>query len=142
MATTPTKGIAGILGSSTSATGATAGLSPEAYYSNTTPPTFPALGAATVPPSGVYSVSIAGHNYTVDTSFEPYRREAYRHKSIVALRESLNFDNSAGEGVVNTQGLWRRSAQNWVLGAGQKFFDFKKSSPDRYFTSKGINPWT
>jgi len=142
MATTPNTGIAGILGSSTSATGATAGLSPEAYYSNTTPPTFPALGAATVPPSGVYSVSIAGHNYTVDTSFEPYRREAYRHKSIVALRESLNFDNSAGEGVVNTQGLWRRSAQNWVLGAGQKFFDFKKSSPDRYFTSKGINPWT
>lgn len=112
------------------------------WYSNIVPPAFPPPDAPSVPPTGNYSISIAGHNYSVDTSFEPYRREAYRHKSIVALRDSLNFDNSAGEGVVNTQGLWRRSGQNWSSGAGQKFLDAKKSSPDRFFTSKGVNPWT
>ena len=127
----PNRGLAGILGST-----------PEPYYGDVVPPTYPALQPPTVPPPGNYSVSIAGHNYTADTSFEPYRREAYRHRSIPAQRDSLNFDNSSGENVVNTAGLWRRSGQNWILGSGQKFFDWKKASPDRFYTSKGINPWT
>ena len=118
------------------------GLSPEPYYGDLAASTYPELAPAVVPPPGNYSISIAGHNYTADTAFEPYRREAYRHRSIPAQRDSLNFDNSSGENVVNTAGLWRRSGQNWILGSGQKFFDWKKASPDRFYTSKGINPWT
>jgi len=91
-----------------------------------------------VPP---YKVSIAGKSYAVDLSFEPYRREAYRHRSIISQRESLNYDNIAGENVVNTAGLWRRNFNNWDLGAGQLFADHKRSAENRFYSSKGINPW-
>ena len=133
----PYFGLANVLGSSGNQK-----LPPEPYYANWTYPDYPYPSQAQVPPPGNYSVSIAGHYYTADTSFEPYRREAYRHRSIPAQRDSLNFDNSSGENVVNTAGLWRRSGQNWILGSGQKFFDWKKATPDRFYTSKGINPWT
>ena len=89
----------------------------------------------------VYSVSIGGHTYTINTSFEPYRRDAFRHRSIQAQRESVDLTNIPGEGTVNTEGLWRRSAWDWHLGAGQPYFDRKGSSDERFSTSKGINPW-
>ena len=111
------------------------------FNGSTTPATYPALATPVIPPPGNFSVSIAGHFYNVDTSLDFYRRTAFKHTSIPAQRDSLNFDNSSGENVVNTAGLWRRSGQNWALGAGQKFYDAKQSNPDRYFTSKGINPW-
>ena len=111
------------------------------FNGNTTPATYPALATPVIPPPGNFSVSIAGHFYNVDTSLDFYRRTAFKHTSIPAQRDSLNFDNSSGENVVNTAGLWRRSGQNWAFGAGQKFYDAKQSNPDRYFTSKGINPW-
>jgi len=96
----------------------------------------------TVPPQGPYAVSIAGHNYVIDTSFEPYRREAFRHKSIAPQRQSINLTNIAGEGTVNTEGLWRREQDNWTMGAGQRFLDRKTDSVDnRFYKSKGIDPW-
>ena len=117
------------------------GLKGTTFNGNLTPATYPALENPVVPPPGNFSVSLAGHFYNVDTSLDFYRRTAFKHTSIPAQRDSLNFDNSSGENVVNTAGLWRRSGQNWALGAGQKFYDAKQSNPDRYFTSKGINPW-
>jgi len=117
------------------------GISGTTFNGNLIPATYPVLETPIIPPPGNFSVSIAGHNYNVDTSLDFYRRTAFKHTSIPAQRDSLNFDNSSGENVVNTAGLWRRSGQNWALGAGQKFYDAKQSNPDRYFTSKGINPW-
>ena len=117
------------------------GLKGTTFNGNLTPATYPALENPVVPPPGNFSVSLAGHFYNVDTSLDFYRRTAFKHTSIPAQRDSLNFDNSSGENVVNTAGLWRRSGQNWSLGAGQKFYDAKQSNPDRFFTSKGINPW-
>jgi hypothetical protein len=93
----------------------------------------------TLPP---YKVSIAGKSYAVDLSFEPYRREAYRHRSIISQRESLNFDNISGENVVNTSGLWRRNFIDWSLGAGQLFGDHRRAAENRFLSSKGINVWT
>ena len=95
-----------------------------------------------VPPTGGFPISIAGHNYVVDTSFEPYRREAFKHKSIPPQRQSLHFTNSPDDGTVSTEGLWRREARDWSLGAGQNYFDRKKSDDARFYRSKGINPWT
>ena len=118
------------------------GIEGTTFNGNTRAATYPTLATPTIPPSGNFSVSIAGHNYNVDTSLDFYRRTAFKHTSIPSQRDSLNFDNSSGENVVNTAGLWRRSGQNWAFGSGQKFFDAKQSNPDRYFTSKGINPWT
>jgi len=94
-----------------------------------------------VPPTQGYPVSIAGRNYMVDTSFEPYRREAFRHKSIAPQRQSLHFTNLPDDGTVSTEGLWRRESRDWALGAGQTYFDRKKSEDARFWQSKGINPW-
>jgi hypothetical protein len=86
-------------------------------------------------------VTIAGRPYVLDTSFEPYRRDAFRHRSIQAQRESISLDNIPGEGTVNTEGLWRRLAQDWHFGAGQPYQDRKDSIDARFSISKGINPW-
>src|SRR3974390_2427501 len=87
-------------------------------------------------------VSIAGRPYpVVNTSFEPYRRDAFRHRTIQAQREQIDLTNVPGEGTVNSEGLWRRSAIDWHYGAGQPYFDRKGSSDERFSTSKGVNPW-
>ncbi len=88
-----------------------------------------------------FPVSIAGRTYMVDTSFEPYRRDAFRHRSIQAQRESIDLNNLPGEGTVNTEGLWRRYARSWHFGAGQPYQDRKGSEDARFSTSKGVNPW-
>ncbi len=95
-------------------------------------------------PSGFpqfFPVSIAGRTYMIDTSFEPYRRDAFRHRSIQAQREAIDLTNIPGEGTVNTEGLWRRSAVDWSYGAGQPFQDRKGSSDARFSVSKGVDPW-
>ena len=94
------------------------------------------------PPTGAYPVSIAGRNYMVDTNFEPYRREAFRHKSLSPQRQSLHFTNIPDDGTVSTEGLWRREARDWSLGAGQIYFDRKNSSEQRYYRSKGVDTLT
>jgi hypothetical protein len=95
-----------------------------------------------IPPQYPFEVNIAGRNYVVDTNFEPYRRDAFRHRSIAPQRESINFDNIAGEGTINTAGLWRRGQDDWSLGAGQQYLDRKGAVANRYYRSKGVNPWT
>ena len=96
-------------------------------------------------PTGVpqaFSVSIGGRVYPViNTSFEPYRRDAFRHRSIQSQRESIDLNNIPGEGTVNSSGLWRREATDWHLGAGQPYQDRKGSSDARFSASKGVNPW-
>jgi hypothetical protein len=86
-------------------------------------------------------VLIAGHQYVVNTSFEPYRRDAFRHRSIQPQRESIDLTNIPGEGTVNTEGLWRRAAEDWHFGAGQPYQDRKGSVDARFEESKGIDPW-
>lgn len=78
----------------------------------------------------------------VNTSFEPYRRDAFRHRSIQAQREQIDLTNIPGQGTVNSEGLWRREAVDWHYGAGQPFQDRKGSSDERFAVSKGIDPWT
>ena len=88
-------------------------------------------------------MSLAGHNYVVDTSFEPYRRDAFRHRhSIPPQREGIQVTNIPGEGTINPDGLWRRGMDDWLLGAGQTYLDRKLSVNNRYYQSKGVNPWT
>lgn len=96
------------------------------------------------PPAGfpqTIDVLIGGRSYVVNTSFEPYRRDAFRHRSIQAQRESIDLTNIPGQGTVNTEGLWRREADDWHFGAGQPYQDRKGSVDARFEESKGINPW-
>ena len=99
----------------------------------------PTAASGDVP--GVFEVSINGIAYPIDTSFEPYRRDAFRHRSIPAQRQSADITNIPGEATVNTQGLWRREQQDWRGGAGQLFFDRRSSDATRFRTSKGVNTW-
>jgi len=89
-----------------------------------------------------YDVAIAGRPYPVDFEFTPFRREAYRHISIDITRTQADTDGVPGEHTLNPAGLWRRSQQTWGHGAGQAFLDRSTSDPERFRTSKGIDPWT
>jgi hypothetical protein len=108
------------------------------------------VNKAISPPAQGFPVSINGRGYMVDTNFEPYRREAFRHKSIPPQRQSLHFTNAADDGTISTDGLWRREARDWSLGSGQIYFDRVNSDnrlpigsiPSRFAHSKGVNPWT
>ena len=84
----------------------------------------------------------AARSYIANTSFEPYRRDAFRHRTIPASRESIHLTDEPGEGTVNTEGLWRRGQRDWSHGAGQLFLDRETSDPSRFYQSKGIDPWT
>jgi len=98
---------------------------------------------ATIPPPGPYTVSLAGHEYLVDTSFEMYRRDAFRHRSVPPQRQSINYTNIGGEATVNTEGLWRREQTRWSEGAGQLHLDRKQESSElRFLSSKGVDVWT
>jgi len=88
------------------------------------------------------TISLGGRPFTINTSFEPYRREAFRHRTILPQRQSINFENIAGYGTLNTEGLWRRDQLDWSEGAGQQFLDRKTtSSASRFLSSQGVNPW-
>jgi len=94
---------------------------------------------------GPYAVSLtsASHGsrqFTIDTSFEPYRREAFRHRTIPAQRQSIMMTNISGQGTVNTEGLWRREQTEWSMGAGQQYLDRKSDSQEtRFYQSKGVD---
>ena len=91
-------------------------------------------------PDGTGTYAPQTRTFPVDTSFEPYRREAFRHKSIPAQRESIQMTNIMGEGTVNTEGLWRREQREWSMGAGQQYLDHRDGDSDmRFYASKGID---
>ena len=75
-----------------------------------------------------------------DTSFEPYRREAYRTRSQETQREGIATDNIVGEGMLNASGLWRRNQIDWSMGAGAQYLDSKRQAQEnRFYQSKGID---
>ena len=94
---------------------------------------------------GHYAVALSSttngsRTFVVDTSFEPYRREAFRHRTIPAQRQSIQMTNIAGQGTVSTEGLWRREQVEWTMGAGQQYLDRKQDSQEtRFLSSKGVD---
>ena len=89
---------------------------------------------------GPNAVAIGGRQFIVDTSADPYRRDSFKHKSLAAQRQSINLTNIAGEGTINTEGLWRRGQVDWSVGAGQKYLDRKTTSDEsRFYQSKGVD---
>ena len=117
--------------------------SEDAWLAYTTPSTVPS--SASPQQLGPYAVSLTSTSngakeFIVNTSFEPYRREAFRHKSIASQRQSIMMTNIAGQGTVNTEGLWRREQTEWTMGAGQQYLDRKSDSQEtRFFQSKGVD---
>jgi hypothetical protein len=91
---------------------------------------------------GLFPVQIGERTYAINTSFEPYRRDAFRHRSIASQRESINLEGKTGEGTVNTEGLWRVSAFDWSYGAGQLYADRDGSVANRFYQSTGVDVLT
>ena len=81
--------------------------------------------------------------YPSDTSFEPYRREAMRRRTISVQRESVDLSNEPGRATLATEGTWRREMLEWSMGAGQFSLDRKDDdNPRRFYSSKGIDVFT
>jgi len=97
-------------------------------------------GSSTTGGLATLSYAPQTRTFPVDTSFEPYRREAFRHRSIPAQRNAIQMTNIMGEGTVNTEGLWRREMREFQDGAGQQYLDHKEGdSASRFYSSKGVD---
>jgi hypothetical protein len=82
-------------------------------------------------------VSIGARSYLLDL-------KKYQRRTIPPIRPPQDSSEEPGEQSLSQEGLWRRSQQSWHLGAGQEFFDDPDSAKPRarFWTSKGLNPWT
>lgn len=89
----------------------------------------------------VFPVSIDGNPYILDTN-NPSGGNLFRRDSIALLRTQADSARSAGESSVSPEIFWRRSFDSWHLGAGQTHADREASSPYRFRSSKGLDPWT
>lgn len=83
-------------------------------------------------------VAIAGMGFMLDTSDGP----GWALEDIPVQRAQADTEADPSEATLNTEGLWRRTRQSWHLGAGQQYADRPESSPYRYDTSSGVDPWT
>jgi hypothetical protein len=91
---------------------------------------------------GTYDVSIGGHGYMIDSTFEFGRRDSFRHSSIPAQRNASDISNQPGEGTINPEGLWRSEMNDWSWGSGQLFADRHGSVPNRYRHGQGVDVFT
>tara|TARA_B100000686_G_scaffold353037_1_gene457031 strand:+ start:678 stop:2507 length:1830 start_codon:yes stop_codon:yes gene_type:complete len=57
------------------------------------------------------------------------------------IRQGFDTQGSPGEQSLNQAGVWKRSRDDWELGAGQRESDTPESGSRRFFKSTGINPW-
>ncbi len=85
----------------------------------------------------VYPVAIAGHAYMIDTKSGRFGR-AFEPR----VRDSVDQSALPGEAAISPQGLWRRAQASWHKGSGQKYADTADSIDYRFFSSKGVDPWT
>jgi hypothetical protein len=109
----------------------------EAFYDGS------AVADASVVP-GQYPVAINGHPYTLNT--DPQAIDSYgdffKEESLPLLRAQADQGRTAGEQSLSPGQFWRRSGESWHQGAGQSVYDREDSSPNRFYASKGVNPWT
>lgn len=94
-------------------------------------------GTTTLVPTRFHA-AIAGRPYMLDTEGGP----GWINGDIPVQRAQADTEADPGENTLNTEGLWRRTRQSWHEGSGQEWADRPESSPFRYSTSEGIDPWT
>jgi hypothetical protein len=62
--------------------------------------------------------------------------------TIDPIRQGFDTQGQPGEQSLNQAGVWKRSRNDWELGAGQRESDMQESTLREYHTSLGIDPWT
>lgn len=100
-------------------------------------PAFFTGGAATQLVPDVFPVAINGRPYLLDQ-----RSGRFARGFEARVRDSVDQSTAPGEAAINPQGLWRRGEVSWHYGAGQKYADTAEAQDYRFFSSKGVNPWT
>ena len=58
------------------------------------------------------------------------------------IRQGFDTQGQPGEQSLNQAGVWKRSRDDWNLGAGQREADTAESILRQFHTSLGIDPWT
>ena len=61
--------------------------------------------------------------------------------TIDPIRQGFDTQGQPGEQSLNQAGVWKRSRNDWELGAGQREADSPESALRRFNTSLGVNPW-
>jgi len=113
-----------------------------AYLNDFTAPFYPAsafftgTGASQLVPD-VFPIAINGRAYMLDLASNEFSR-AFDAR----VRDSVDQSAEPGESALNPQGLWRRSQSSWHYGAGQQYADTADAETYRFYTSKGVDPWT
>lgn len=100
-------------------------------------PKFFSGGTTTQLVPDVFPIAINGRPYLVDQKAGTFAR-GFEPR----VRDSVDQSTAPGEAAINPQGLWRRGEVSWHYGAGQKYADTAEAQDYRFFTSKGVNPWT
>lgn len=90
---------------------------------------------------GKFHISVGTRSYEAETSFEPFRHDAFRSDSIIPVAEKSDITNIPGAGSVGTDGLWRREMYDYESGGGQLFLDRHGSIDSRFLQSKGVYVW-
>jgi len=82
-----------------------------------------------------FAISLNGKKYEIDFS-------RYRRQTIEATRAQQDQSSEAAEQTLNNQYLWKRTADAFDFGAGQKWFDFDQTTSRRQFDkSLHVNVW-
>lgn len=100
-------------------------------------PQFFAGGTTTNLVPDVFPIAIDGRPFLIDQEAGTFTR-GFEPR----VRDSVDQSTSPGEAAINPQGLWRRGETSWHYGAGQKYADTAEGQDYRFFSSKGVNPWT
>lgn len=86
-----------------------------------------------------FHCAIDGRPYMFDTASEDFM---HGPRSVRATREQSDTGSEASEASLSRDFVWRRSIEDWELGAGQRFFDKSDSTSLRFYNSLGIDVWT
>ena len=100
-------------------------------------PQFFAGGTTTNLVPDIFPIAIDGRPFLIDQEAGTFTR-GFEPR----VRDSVDQSTAPGEAAINPQGLWRRGEVSWHYGAGQKYADTAEGQDYRFFTSKGVNPWT
>jgi hypothetical protein len=106
----------------------------DAFYPS--PRFFTGTGTTQLVPD-IFPIAINGRPYLVDEKSGQFSR-GFEPR----VRDSVDQSTSPGEAAINPQGLWRRGETSWHYGAGQKYADTAEAQDFRFYSSKGVNPWT
>lgn len=86
--------------------------------------------------------AINGHAYLIAEDDQSTLGDVFREEGLPLLRDQADGSELPSESSVSPEQLWRRSQESWEGGAGQTFLDRRESNPQRFYASKGIDPWT